>query len=277
MEKDILKSYIENFYAEGMVSIPNFLPESDVTEMKQECARLVDQINWSENPTFFKTTGDQARNEYFLNSGDKIRYFFEEEAFDSEGNLVVSKDACLNKVGHALHWLRPAFRRVSFSEKVKELVRLIGFIDPVIVQSMFIFKNPGIGGTEPRKLIGLWFPLEDATLENGCLWYIPKSHLNDEISRRFVRNPEKCGPLLKFVGQKDDYSNRGTFMPLPTPKGSCVVIHGNVVHKSEKNTSQHPRPAYTFHIIDRHCSVYSPENWLQPTEDLPFPSLYNNE
>ncbi|XP_064457752.1 phytanoyl-CoA dioxygenase domain-containing protein 1-like isoform X3 [Ornithodoros turicata] len=249
MEKDILKSYIENFYAEGMVSIPNFLPESDVTEMKQECARLVDQINWSENPTFFKTTGDQARNEYFLNSGDKIRYFFEEEAFDSEGNLVVSKDACLNKVGHALHWLRPAFRRVSFSEKVKELVRLIGFIDPVIVQSMFIFKNPGIGGTvtphqdatflhtEPRKLIGLWFPLEDATLENGCLWYIPKSHLN----------------------------------------GSCVVIHGNVVHKSEKNTSQHPRPAYTFHIIDRHCSVYSPENWLQPTEDLPFPSLYNNE
>ena len=52
-------------------------------------------------------------------------------------------------------------------------------------QGMYIFKQPRIGtqvtphqdGTflynDPLKLVGLWFPVDDATLENGCLWYIP--------------------------------------------------------------------------------------------------------
>lgn len=287
-QEEVFKSYAEKFLTEGMVAIPNFLSDDDVEQMKKEYDTMVKEIDASERPTIFTTKGDQARNEYFLNSGDKIRYFYEEDAFDSKGNLVVSKDRCLNKIGHALHWLNPVFRKVSFSNKVKALVKAIGFKDPVIVQSMYICKNAGIGSevlphqdatylfTEPSKLIGLWFALEDATLENGCLWYIPKSHVNVKVLRRFVRNPAASGPLVKFEGPDDDYSDKGTFVPVPVRKGSCIVIHGNVVHKSERNVSPFPRPAYTYHIVDRHDSVYSPQNWLQPTEDLPFPSLYNN-
>ena len=52
----------------------------------------------------------------------------------------------LNKVGHALHWLVPEFRSVSFSEKVKTTARRLGFVSPAVVQSMYIFKQPGIGG-----------------------------------------------------------------------------------------------------------------------------------
>jgi len=29
---------------------------------------------------------------------------------------------------------------------------------------------------QPLKIMGVWFALEDATLENGCLWFIPGSH-----------------------------------------------------------------------------------------------------
>jgi len=29
---------------------------------------------------------------------------------------------------------------------------------------------------EPSKVIGLWIALEDAEIENGCLWFIPGSH-----------------------------------------------------------------------------------------------------
>ncbi|CAN7993062.1 unnamed protein product [Ixodes hexagonus] len=245
---------------------------------------MIMELPTDEKPTTFSTTNDQGRDEYFLNSGDKIRYFYEEDAFDEKGKIFRS----LNKIGHALHWLNPAFKQVSFSEKVKKLVKEIGFKDPVIVQSMYIFKNPGIGGevtphqdgtflhTEPNKLIGLWFPLEDATLENGCLWYIPGSHKTRNIARRFIRNDDPDGPLTKFVElESSDYTGE-TFVPVAVGRGSCVVIHGNVVHKSEKNTSPFPRPAYTFHIIDKDNSVYSPQNWLQPTEELPFPSLYGN-
>ena len=43
---------------------------------------------------------------------------------------------------------------------------------------------------DPLKLIGFWFPLDDATLENGCLLFAPGSHRN-KVSRRFIRNPNK--------------------------------------------------------------------------------------
>ena len=54
-----------------------------------------------------------------------------------------------------------------------------------------------------------------------------------------------------------------------------VLIHGQVMHKSEANLSEKPRHAYTFHMIETEGSVYSKENWLQPTKSLPFPKLFS--
>ncbi|KAK9499628.1 hypothetical protein O3M35_002640 [Rhynocoris fuscipes] len=155
---------------------------------------------------------------------------------------------------------------------------------PVILQSMYIFKNPGIGGvvvphqdstflhTEPNSLIGLWFPLDDATLENGCLWFIPGSHTSG-VHRRYTRNPDtNSSELLIFDRPPVTYPTSG-FSPYPCPKGSCVVIHGNVVHKSEANKSSKSRHAYTFHIMDA-TSKYSPDNWLQSPNG--FPLLYSD-
>ena len=56
--------------------------------------------------------------------------------------------------------------------------------------------------------------------------------------------------------------------------GSLVLIHGNVLHKSEKNTSPHSRFAYTFHVIEGADGwEYDGRNWLQPPEDG-FSKLY---
>lgn len=46
-----------------------------------------------------------------FSQGDKIRYFFESDAFDAEGNLTNSElGLCLNKIGHALHELDDTFK-----------------------------------------------------------------------------------------------------------------------------------------------------------------------
>merc|ERR1719244_938107 len=144
----------------------------------------------------FSTTGhQQASDLYFVESGDKIRYFFEADAFDEGGELQLEKHRSLNKIGHALHYKNQVFKKISFSPKVKEISKSLDLKDPAIVQSMYIFKQPGIGGevtphqdatflyTEPLgRVMGLWIALEDATLNNGCLWFIPGSQ-NIGVSR----------------------------------------------------------------------------------------------
>ena len=47
---------------------------------------------------------------------------------------------------------------------------------------------------EPLRLFGFWFPIDDATLENGCLWYVPGSH-QEPVTRRFLRTGQVQWPV----------------------------------------------------------------------------------
>ncbi|XP_041331144.1 phytanoyl-CoA dioxygenase domain-containing protein 1 isoform X2 [Pyrgilauda ruficollis] len=185
----------------------------------------------------------------------------------------------------ALHAYDPVFKQITHSPKVQELGRKLGLERPVVVQSMYIFKQPGIGGevtphqdatflhTEPLgRILGFWIALEDATQENGCLWFIPGSHTNG-ISRRMVRAASGASTCVEFVGSEPAYDDK-QFIPLPISKGGLILIHGEVVHKSELNSSDSSRHAFTFHVMEAKGTTWSKENWLQPTPELPFPSLY---
>lgn len=53
--------------------------------------------------------------------------------------------------------------------------------------------------------------------------------------------------------------------------GDMVLIHGSVLHKSERNTSPNTRFAYTFHLVESEpYAKYDEKNWLQPTKEMPF-------
>ena len=226
----------------------------------------------------------RSKDDYFLESGDKVRFFWEEGVFDAAGRLKMDRSLAINKIGHALHWLVPEFRAVTFSDKVRDVCRSLKFSVPAVAQSMYIFKQPGIGGevtphqdatflhTEPLAVTGLWLALEDADLENGCLWFAPGSQRHS-VTRRFVRNPEPAGPRLVFRGQQQPVA-ADRFVPVPVKKGGCVLISGLVQHRSSANTSARSRHIYTFHVVETEGVEYSKENWLQPSAELPFPKLY---
>lgn len=283
-------SFLQQFQRDGYAVLEDFLTPEEVSRLRKAGESLAADIpeNVHGNSVFCPVDNPQGKDRYFLESGDKIRYFLEPDALDKDGKLVVDRSRALNKVGHALHWKYPEFREITFSSKVKEVCFQLGMGDPVIVQSMYIYKNPGIGSevvphqdatflyTDPVRLVGLWFALDDATLQNGCLRFAPGSHCSG-VHRRYIRNPDVNSEELLCFDKPPPLYPKSNFTPVPVSKGSCVLIHGQIVHQSEPNRSEFSRHAYTFHVIDQKNTTYAENNWLQPTEDLPFPSLYHNE
>lgn len=280
----------EQFDRDGYAIIENFLTDEEVQSLRSAMAGIIDNFDPDEHKSIFRTEVKYVHNDdYFISSADKIRFFFEDGAFEDDGQLKVEKSHALNKVGHALHCLQPAFKKVTFSNKVKDIAKCLDMEDPVIPQSMYIFKPPHIGGkvvphqdssflfTTPHRLMGLWFALEDTTLENGCLWFIPGSHKEGVYGNwRMVtsENPQPGSSTTEFIGTKVEYDN-DRFIATPVKKGTLVLIHGEVVHKSEQNHSDKSREIYTFHMYDHAQASWDKRNWLQRTEADTFSHLYS--
>src|SRR6185295_1852815 len=198
----ITPQQLEEYETQGFLVLAGFCEDVETNDLRTRADELVQEFDPSEVVSIF-STHEQSRvaDEYFLTSGDKVRFFFEENAFNPDGTLKYKKEKSINKIGHALHDLDPVFREFSRSDKMKQLAHTIGFADALLLQSMYIFKQPNIGGevtchqdstflyTEPIDIVGLWFALEDATMENGCLWAIPGGHRHG-LKSRWVRAPE---------------------------------------------------------------------------------------
>ena len=261
----------QQFQENGFLVLEGFNTGKECDELMKRAAELAGNYNYEGHPSVFQTS-DQAKtsDDYFMNSGDRISFFFEKDAFDVSGKLKNDLLHSLNKIGHALHDLDPVFNRFTRSVQMKELTEELGLHDSVVIQSMYIFKHAKIGGvvdvhqdasflyTEPGSCVGFWYALEDATKENGCLWAKPGGHQTS--LRSWFRKKESGGTELLQLNN-EPYSMEG-MIPLEVKKGTCIVLHGLLPHYSLPNTSGRSRQAYAIHTINRNAR-YPEENWLQ--------------
>ena len=262
---------LEQYRSDGFLVLENFVDAVDCDQLRERAEELVASFDPHGIVSIFSTQ-EQTRtsDEYFLSSGDKIRFFFEENAFDKDGELRLEKQNSINKIGHAMHDLDPVFDRFSRTPALAQLVSELGVVDPLLIQSMYIFKQPNIGGevtchqdntflyTEPMSAIGLWFALEEATIENGCLWAIRGGH-KAGLKSRFRRSADG-GTMFEILDESP--WPIADLEPLEVAKGTLIILNGLLPHMSHPNTSPRSRHAYTLHVIESD-SKYPADNWLQ--------------
>jgi len=255
---------------DGFLVLEGFVSVEDCDALQARAAVLVAAFDPGPARTVFSARDQgHARDRYFQESGGAIRFFFEEAATDQPVALA------LNKIGHALHDLDPVFDRFSRQPRLAELAHALGFAQPLLLQSMYLFKQPQIGAevgwhqdaaylhTQPSTVTGFWIALDDADRDNGCLMALPGAHCGP-LRERFLREDGR------MVTRRLDAAPWPDVAPvaLEARRGTLVVLHGLLPHASAPNRSSRARHAYSLHLIDGRAD-YPEDNWLQ-RPDLPL-------
>ncbi len=267
----------QTFTGQGFVVLPGFRDAKQIASVRRRARELVDAYEPDGEQAIFSTQEQQRRvNDYFLGSAEAIRCFLEEEALDANGQLKQDKALSINKIGHAMHDLDPVFDRFSHGSDLAAVARAVGLLRPLVWQSMYIFKQPAIGGevrwhqdasffvTTPLSVTTFWFALEDAHRGNGCLWVQSGGH-RGPLREQFVRSGDEAAitPL-----DATPWPSLREAQPLEVSAGTLVVFHGLLPHYSGPNRSGHSRHAYTLHATDARAA-YATSNWLQRSRALP--------
>lgn len=147
-------------------------------------------------------------------------------------------------------WIHDRFRNTAAKAKVVDLVAdLFDEPDIKLLADQIFMKPAGHGSVKeyhqdsaswpflvPQKQVSCWIALDESTLENGCLRFIPGSQTFGLLQ------PKHLPQLLTE-------EMRAQEVPVPLPAGGCVFFHSLNLHYSHANTSAKRRRAWALHYM----------------------------
>ena len=273
---DLRTQYRERGYAvlEGVI------PAGRLDSIRSAAMRIVEEFDPDRHRTIFTTRNQEhAQDRYFLESAEAVHCFLEEEAVDANGRLSRDRGQAVNKIGHALHDLVPEFREFCRQQLFRQTLATLGVHNPELWQTMYIFKQPRIGGevrwhqdatylnTGPPSVIGLWVAVEEAHKDNGCLWVQPGGH-RTPLREIYEVDHANGGADLRTLDETP-WPEPGDAVPLEVPAGSLVVFSDHLPHYSSQNRSRQSRHAFAMHFAPGGVR-WSDKNWLQRRHLAPF-------
>lgn len=264
----------------GFVVFENAVAADDLGSIQRAAARIVEDFDAAQHRSVFSTRDqDQGRDQYFIDSAEAVHCFLEEYALTDSGELNRPKEMAINKIGHAMHDRVPEFGRFCRLPLFAGILRDIGMQSPQLWQTMYIFKQPQIGGEvrwhqdasyliagEPG-VVGCWIAVEDASKSNGCLWVQPGGHRSPLREIYEVHAGATSGVLRTLDPAPWPDESQG--VALEVSAGSVVLFNDHMPHYSSQNHSDRSRQAFTMHVAEQ-GSQWSGLNWLQRPTLAPF-------
>jgi phytanoyl-CoA hydroxylase len=237
-----------HFAENGFALLRNALSPSEVAEINDEALRLC--------------RGDFGEITYGYSDGTDTAPTTTSAMSDEE---VLRQYLCI----HYPHKLSAAAERALHTPKIVDA--LVSVIGPNVkaMQSMLFIKSEGKPGqawhqdeffipTRDRSLTAVWIALDDATIENGCLWVLPGSH------RRGVIYParQQDDPRFDCTTESYDfpYADEDA-VPVEIPAGTALIFNGYLLHRSLENSGRH---GYRRAFVSHYMSAESLLPWKQP-------------
>ena len=264
---------IQRFHDDGFLVLEKAIEKSAIENLKTAALQIVDDFDIDRHRTVFTTSDrDSGRDDYFFDSAESIHCFLEEAALDQDGKLLKPAHLAINKIGHAMHDLHPVFNEFCRQPVFGRVLRDVGYKTPLLWQTMYIFKQPHIGGevrwhqdgsyliSDPSTVTGIWIAIEDANRDNGCLWVQPGGHRSPLREIFQVDWTDRKGKLTDL--DSTPWPNDNEAVAVEVPAGSVVIFQDRMPHYSSQNRSDFSRHAFTLHVAEKHAD-WSDSNWLQ--------------
>jgi len=188
---------------------------------------------------------------------------------DEPDDVVIRRYACI----HFPHKLSPLMRQtLAHPVVVAALTQVIG-PDVKAMQSMLFTKGEGKPGqawhqdeyfipTRDRSLTAAWIALDDATVENGCLWVLPGSHRPGVI----YPDRDQDDPRFDCSIEAYDFPYQDTdAVPVEVAAGSVLLFNGYLLHRSLPNAAP---TGLRRALVNHYMSAQSLLPWTRPPDDV---------
>ena len=237
----VSEEQVQFFIDNGYLVVPNLLSLDEVEELRQDTVTL-------------------AKGGYPCDSLQPLP----EDIDDDE---AVGRILCI----HQPHFVSPVIEQYVKHPKISGILSQITashlpYWDGSVkcMQSMLFVKPPNFQGqawhqdefyipTRDRSLIGAWTAMDDATIENGCLWVLPGSHRRGYLyPQRYHENPDEFDFAWESYGFEDTDE-----VPVEVTTGTLVFFNGYLLHRSRKNRGD----TYRRVLVNHYCNSWSLLPW----------------
>ena len=243
---------IQTYEEQGFIVLENIFTPEEIEQAQNALEDIVTQYAFNDALCEYRPPANTKTNQsgaIFLAKDGSGLQFSTEPGYQPDPSRIHEISMRIRKFFHLEH-AAPIIEKIVFSHpQMQPILRTLLQDEPVLFQSMALLKPPGgvekpwhqdnayFSTENPDSVIGTWIALDDATIENGCMHFLPGGHRHGPMRHHHTTDCE----ILP------DRFDKSKAVAAPVRAGGIIFFHGNIPHQTPPNHSAQRRRALQFH------------------------------